>query len=142
MIGDPGGSFWNHTERPEFQLLATDFAVGRGWRPGIEYGFELIYERDRIRISIDGQLVFDVSGSFQNGRFGFYNFSQSRVTYRSFISTTVFEAPPGDTSSLVKNDDDTFTRTFLDGSRMNFDAAGRQTALVDRAGRTTKFGYL
>ncbi len=136
---DPG--FWGHTNSTGFQLLASDWGTGRGWRDQVEYEFELSYFRDRIRIAIDGRTIFDLPGSFQPGRFGFYNYSQEQVRYRSFTTAEGFVSPPGDFTSLVRNPDGTYVRTYKDGSFHRFDAEGRLTAAVDTTGDTTAYSY-
>jgi|GEM_PF-1737301 len=133
--------FWGHTPGPEFQVLATDFGTDKGWLDLTDHDFELIYQRNRIKISIDGRTIFDLPGTFEPGRFGFYNFSQAQVRYRSFTAAANFESPPGDFSTLVKNNDGTFTRTFKDGTRFEFDPQGRQSAVVDRNGNATSYTY-
>ena len=68
----------------EIRLQVTDVtgsaiqASGRivGQATGVERTFELRYEEDRIRITVDGKPLFDVKdkGKFAAGRFGFYNY--------------------------------------------------------------------
>ena len=68
-------------------MLAEDFGKGKGWRPGVDYEFELAYHEDRIRISINGKTIFDLKGPKSpnpTGRFGFYNYSQAGVVYSGF----------------------------------------------------------
>ena len=45
-----------------------------------------------------------------------------------------FTSPPRDFSTLIKHPDGTYTRTFKDGTRINFNAQGQQTSVVDRNG--------
>jgi RHS repeat-associated protein len=60
----------------------------------------------------------------------------------SLESTPVqFNSPPGDFTTLVKNDDGTFTRTLKDGTKINFNSVGLQTSVVDRNGNTTSYTY-
>ena len=54
---------------------------------------------------------------------------------RSFVS------PPADFSTLVENDDGTFTRTQRDGTQIAFDAWGLQTSVVDRNDNATGYSY-
>ncbi|MBW8052047.1 MAG: hypothetical protein FVQ77_17235, partial [Cytophagales bacterium] len=62
--------FTPHINNPPFSvLLASDFGAGKGWNFGITYNFELLYTSNRIRIKINGDTIFDVSGAFQPGRF-------------------------------------------------------------------------
>ena len=63
------------------------------------------------------------------------------VHYGSPALTTVFESPPGDFSTLVRNSDGTFTRTSKRGIVSEFDATGLMTAVIDRNGNTTSYAY-
>ncbi len=54
---------------------------------------------------------------------------------------TGFVGPSGDFSTLVQNPDSTFTRTLKNGTRIDFDATGLQTAIIDRNGNTTSYAY-
>lgn len=53
----------------------------------------------------------------------------------------VFVSPAGDFSSLVMNMDDSFTRTMLDGTVVEYDDDGYQTSIVDRIGNQYDFTY-
>ena len=139
-ISDPFTDYWNHTH-PAVEVLASDLGATKGWFDNTDHDFELIYETNRIRIAIDGDTVFDIPGSFEPGKFGFYNLSQEQVRYRGFSSTSFFESPTGDFSNLVKNDDDTFTRTLKDGTEIHFNADGLHTSTEDRHGNTTTYAY-
>jgi hypothetical protein len=66
-------------------VLSTRYADTLGWADNTEYLFELSYRADRIVIKIDSVTIFDISGTFQPGRFGFYNYSQPNVRYQEFI---------------------------------------------------------
>jgi RHS repeat-associated protein len=52
-----------------------------------------------------------------------------------------FTSPAGDFSTLVRNGDGTYTRTYKDGNKVNFDSSGRQSSQVDRNGNTVTFAY-
>ncbi len=52
-----------------------------------------------------------------------------------------FISPPRDFSTLIKNSDGSYTRTFKDGNQINFNARGQQTSAVDRNGNTTSYSY-
>ena len=96
--------FWNHVsdENISFIELATPL-VNAGWADNTLYDFELVYQPDRITISLQGGsgvfesgvTIFDVliddlpEGTFVNdefpaGAFGFYNLSQETVRYQNF----------------------------------------------------------
>lgn len=90
---DPG--FWGHTDDPgTFDVLDTLYSGegGYGWADNVEYDFTLRYEADRITIDINNQPVFDVTGSFPAGRFGFYSYSQQDVRFHSFTATQILPA--------------------------------------------------
>jgi len=55
--------------------------------------------------------------------------------------SAVYVSPKGDTSTLVKNGDNTWTITELDGLKRNFDTAGKLTSIVDRYANTLTFAY-
>ena len=76
--------------------------IGTGWADNTFYDFTLLYQAERISIDIAGGVfgagatIFDViptdvglvaGSTFPNGQFGFYNYSQSSVRYRSFTQT-------------------------------------------------------
>ena len=76
-------TFWGHQTNTQFQVLANNFGSA-GWAHNTLYEFRLTYETNRIRIWIDNVLQFDIAGTFQPGRFGFYNHSQPNVNYMGF----------------------------------------------------------
>jgi len=78
--------FWNHNG-PGVTVLAMDTGQAMGWIDRTEYAFELEYTRTRVRVKIDENVIFDVQGDFEPGRFGFYNFSQEKVRYYDFKSS-------------------------------------------------------
>ena len=87
IVDDTRSPWWNHKTTPEFQVLAEDYGKGKGWRPGVDYEFELAYHEDRIRISINGKTIFELKSPKSpnpTGRFGFYNNSQAGVVYSGF----------------------------------------------------------
>ncbi len=55
-----------------------------GWVHGREYGFEMQLYPNRIVAKIDGATIFDVKGlEVEPSRFGFFNWSQGKVTYNA-----------------------------------------------------------
>lgn len=99
---DEAASFWRHEESSKFDILATDYGIGKGWKQYQEYNFTLLYQNNRVKIDIDGNTIFDVSGEFEPGRFGFYNYSQSNVRYSGFSQTETIPVPePASTMGLL-----------------------------------------
>ena len=87
---DTGGDAWTHTGDVSFiQSAATLGATG--WAYNTQYLFEIIFNPSNIQVSVDGVQQFDINGTFENGSFGFYNFSQPRVTYAGI---TEEDSPP------------------------------------------------
>ena len=88
--GDPN-CFWAHEHNPPgCEILATDYGSGKGWQHYTKYWFELNYRTDRIVIKVGEspdrlRTIFDISGKFEPGRFGFYNLSQNFVRYNEFV---------------------------------------------------------
>jgi len=74
--------YWDHMDTT--QTIIGTYYGDYGWTRNIVYDFELIHEPNRVRITIDTTLIFDISGDFRPGRFGFYNYSQPGVNYREF----------------------------------------------------------
>jgi len=59
------------------------------------------------------------------------------------LSSVIYypEARSGDTSQIVKNSNNTYTRTAKNGVVHNFSSSGNLTSLVDRNGNTTTLTY-
>ncbi len=74
--------------------LARGTTLGNvGWNDNQTYSFDLIFNASNIQVKVDGALELNINGAFADGRFGFYNFSQSSVRY-SAIEDTVAPPPP------------------------------------------------
>jgi hypothetical protein len=82
-------AIWNHTDS-NMTVLDSMYGDTLGWVAGHPYIYELSFDTNRIIISIDSAVIFDVSGVFEAGRFGFYNYTQRRVEYQLF---SVNQAP-------------------------------------------------
>lgn len=74
--------------------LARGISLGEdGWSSSVDYEFRFVYEQDRLQVFVDGVLQADLSGDFPEGRFCFYNFSQSSVQYSGFTRISTTEPP-------------------------------------------------
>ena len=72
---------WSHT------LNCTELARGNqygntGWQFGVDYDFAVLYTPASIDIWVDDVLEFSVNGTFNPGRFGCYNISQSLTEFQ------------------------------------------------------------
>jgi Thrombospondin C-terminal region/von Willebrand factor type D domain len=84
-------TLWGHAELPTYGVLAADYGDGRGWDIETTYGFRLVYTESMVEIWIDDEEIFSVTATqagapFEEGRFGFYNYSQAGVTYADFFA--------------------------------------------------------
>lgn len=75
--------FWGHTGAG-LTVLDSKYSTTLGWADNTLYAFELTFTDTTILIKIDGDTIFDVAGTYQNGLFGFYNYSQAQVQYNNF----------------------------------------------------------
>ena len=82
------GPFWDHDD-PDMDVLATLYGDDQGWDDRTEYQFRAVYTSSRLTIYVNERLIFDVTGSFPAGRFGFYGFSQRSVRYYDFEATSL-----------------------------------------------------
>lgn len=77
-------SFWSHSNSTAFNVLATSYSATNGWVANTTYDFELFYTPTRAVIKIDTDTIFDITGCFEPGLFGFYNYSQRYARYWNF----------------------------------------------------------
>lgn len=92
-------NFWDHTGT-DINVLASDNSTTNGWADNTPYNFTLDYTTSNINISIDGNEIFNVAGTYADGKFGFYNYSQSNVFYEGFTET-VSAVPEPSTYALM-----------------------------------------
>lgn len=52
-----------------------------GWADNTSYEFDIEYTSTNFKLYVDGVLQADINGTFTDGKFGFYNYSQSTVEY-------------------------------------------------------------
>ena len=92
-----GKELWRMDPTTGKTHLATDISVdeSKGWVNGVTYDFRILYMENKIRVSINGETIFDVNGTFQPGKFGFFNCSQGQVTYGNVKSA------PGSLTEVV-----------------------------------------
>lgn len=57
-----------------------------GWDDNTEYAFRLDFSADNVKVFVDDMLELDIMGSFADGGFGFYNYSQASVLYAGVTS--------------------------------------------------------
>lgn len=76
-----GSAAWCH-DGADIQELARATTLGStGWADLTTYTFDLVFTATRVQVLVDGTKEIDITGTFRNGAFGFYNYSQSDVIY-------------------------------------------------------------
>lgn len=89
---DISGDAWTHTGF--VNTIATATTLGNtGWEDNTQYLFEIIFNANNIQVSVDGVEQFNVNGTFENGSFGFYNFSQQNVRYAGITEDIAPQVP-------------------------------------------------
>tara|TARA_R110000868_G_scaffold274639_1_gene534132 strand:+ start:24210 stop:25022 length:813 start_codon:yes stop_codon:yes gene_type:complete len=82
--------FWGHwddaghTGGAVTELARATNLSDTGWVVGTDYEFTFDFGPANLDIYVDGALEISVTGAFNNGAIGFYNFSQAAVTYDAF----------------------------------------------------------
>jgi hypothetical protein len=82
MTTGPGAdpTFWAHSGVVSEKQRATNLG-STGWLDNKLYNFELTFTSSLIEVFVDGSKELSLAGSFTDGAFGFYNYSQSTVEY-------------------------------------------------------------
>jgi hypothetical protein len=94
-LGDDDGA-WAHNPVWGVDELARGATLGdTGWADNVVYSFDIAYTSSNIKVWVNDVLQFDVNGSFSDGRFGFYNYSQASVLYAGITNETLPPPPPG-----------------------------------------------
>ncbi len=96
-----------------------------------------------------GQFVNDLTSSGVNGALGSNSneegndpiWVRSTAPIEADTISLEYESPPGDFSTLVKNEDGTFTRSMKNGTKILFNTNGHQISKMDRNGNTTTYEY-
>ncbi|HEY7165683.1 MAG TPA: tandem-95 repeat protein [Candidatus Binatia bacterium] len=122
-------------------------ASGSGYTSGFSPGYTA---SDGLGLVL-GRLVEDTPRAYFKGLMDevqFYTRTLSAAEVQAIINTPGklvqsgnFTTPAGDFSTLAANSDGTLTRTFNDGTKVNFNAQGLQASVVDRNGNTMTYAY-
>jgi hypothetical protein len=89
---------WGHVGSVD--ELARGATLGStGWVSNTTYEFDIAFTAGNITVSVDGVEEINISGSFGNGSFGFYNYSQATVLY-SAVEEDVAPMPEPATLAL------------------------------------------
>ncbi len=86
------GDAWSHSGNVT-ELQRGSSLGDTGWAYANEYTFDLIFTASLIEVSVNGNTELSITGAFNNGSFGFYNFSQSNVLYAGIQESALPEVP-------------------------------------------------
>lgn len=81
VLGDNSGSWWHDPTNNVTELARATNLGSTGWADNTEYSFDLTFTSSLIEVFVDGVKELSINGSFEDGSFGFYNYSQSNVRY-------------------------------------------------------------
>lgn len=92
-----GGQWWQH-DAPVNEVQRASTLGTTGYVRGQTYTFDLVFTQNLIEVMVDGvtELSFtsaDNGGLFTDGSFGFYNFSQPKVTYAGITQAALPSVP-------------------------------------------------
>jgi hypothetical protein len=89
--------FWAHTNYPENpsggleELVRATTLGSTGWERYTSYDLRFVFTDISLDVFVDNLLEISTSGSFNDGRFAFYNFSQGGASYSDPIDTPIPE---------------------------------------------------
>ena len=93
VLADDSGP-WAHDPARNVTELARATNLGStGWANNTEYTFDLVFNSTLVEVFVNGVKELSVGGTFSDGSFGFYNYSQANVRYAG-IEETVAPPPP------------------------------------------------
>lgn len=81
VLGNDSGG-WCHAPGSTVSELQRGTTLGgTGWADNTVYNFEIVFTAALVEVKVNGTTELSVAGSFSDGSFGFYNYSQSTVRY-------------------------------------------------------------
>jgi len=93
-LADDTGA-WAHNSTLGVTELSRGATLGStGWTDLTTYTFDIAYTATNLTVLVNGVEQFNLNGSFSDGRFGFYNYSQADVTYAG-ITDIILPPTPG-----------------------------------------------
>jgi hypothetical protein len=91
VLGNNSGA-WSHNSANNVTELQRATNLGStGWLDNTTYNFDLIFTATLVEVFVNNIKELSITGTFNNGSFGFYNYSQANVLYAGIEETV---APP------------------------------------------------
>lgn len=87
--------FWLSAGSAHSTILASNFGIDLGWQDNTTYFFHLDFWADSFKVIVKDGVGTElwnttvIDGSYQEGQFGFYNYSQENVQYSGFADTSL-----------------------------------------------------
>ncbi|NQU33317.1 MAG: gliding motility-associated C-terminal domain-containing protein [Bacteroidetes bacterium] len=101
LNGQKSYMYCNYNSPPLRSLLAEKYNDTLGWIAYTEYQIELLYTSNLITIKVDDKLMFERSGSFESGKFGFYCMSQRQIHFKNFTYQSFIDFVPAPSSACI-----------------------------------------
>jgi hypothetical protein len=79
---------WTHTGSVTELQRATNLG-STGWVDFTSYAFDIQFTASLVEVYVNGTKELSVAGSFNNGSFGFYDFSQTDTLYSALETSTI-----------------------------------------------------
>lgn len=92
-LGNNSGA-WCHSGNGVTELARATNLGSTGWADNTEYTFDLLFTATNIQVFVDGVKEIDLNGTFADGAFGFYNYSQAQVLYAGITEDIIPPAIP------------------------------------------------
>jgi hypothetical protein len=81
VLGNNAGA-WSHNSAYNVTELQRSTNYGStGWLDNTTYDFDLIFTASLVEVFVNGSKELSITGTFNDGSFGFYNYSQANVLY-------------------------------------------------------------
>ncbi len=88
-LKDDAGA-WAHDSSMGVTELQRGATLGStGWEYDIDYDFDITFTPNLIEVYVNNNLELSITGSFNDGSFGFYNYSQANVLYSAIDENVV-----------------------------------------------------
>lgn len=85
-----GAGAWLHSSAYGVDELQRAATLGStGWLDNTTYNFDLVFTSTLVEVFVNNVKELSISGFFNNGSFGFYNYSQAQVLYAGIDETIV-----------------------------------------------------
>ncbi len=80
-LGEDAGAWCHNPDNGVTELQRAATLGDTGWQSFEEYVFTLEFTSTNVKVFVNDNLEIDLDGTFSNGAFGFYNYSQANVLY-------------------------------------------------------------